>query len=70
MGETWAVDLAEVGAVYQWQVLEVIMVLLGIAAWIAWHVIQLRQESEEYAEDIRDYGDPDAIRRALDERLA
>jgi hypothetical protein len=67
MGNTWAVDLANVGAVYPWQGLEVIMVLVAVAAWIVWHVIQMRQESREFEDDIRTYGTPDQIKRALDE---
>ena len=67
MGSDWAVDLANVGAVYPWQGLEVIMVLLGVIAWIAWHVIQIRQENAEFGEDIDRHGSPESIRRALDE---
>jgi hypothetical protein len=64
---TWAVDLANVGAVYPWIGYEVIMVLVAVALWILWHVLQLRQENEELAEDIRRYGDKESIRKALDE---
>lgn len=64
---TWAVDLANVGAIYPWRGWEVIMVLVAVAAWILWHVIQIRQEQKEYSEDIREYGKPDQIRKALDD---
>lgn len=64
---TWAVDLANVGAVYPWIGYELIMVLVAVALWILWHVLQLRQEKEELAEDIRLYGDKESIRKALDE---
>ncbi|MGH6791981.1 MAG: hypothetical protein ACRECF_04495 [Methyloceanibacter sp.] len=64
---TWAVDLANVGAVYPWIGYEVIMVLVAVALWILWHVLQLRQENEELTEDIRLYGDKESIRKALDE---
>lgn len=67
MGNSWAVDLANVGAVYPWQGLEVIMVLVAVAAWIIWHIIQISQENREYADDIKAYGKPDQIKRALDE---
>ena len=65
--ETWAVDLANIGAVYPWVGLEVIMVIAAVAAWILWHIIQIRQENADYAEDIRLYGNKEAIRKALDE---
>jgi len=67
MGNSWAVDLANVGAVYPWQGLEVIMVLVAVAAWIIWHIIQISQENREFVDDIKAYGKPDQIKRALDE---
>lgn len=70
MGNSWAVDLAEVSAVYPWQGSEVILTVLAIAAWIGWHVVQIRQEREDYDDDIARYGDADSIRRALDEHPA
>jgi hypothetical protein len=67
MGSTWAVDLANVGAVYPWQGLELIMVIVAVAAWIIWHIIQIREENAEYAEDIRKYGSKESIKKALDD---
>ncbi len=67
MGSTWAVDLANVGAVYPWQGYELIMVIVAVALWILWHIIQLREEKAEYAEDIRKYGSKESIKKALDD---
>ncbi|MGK2921510.1 MAG: hypothetical protein ACSLE4_01770 [Methyloceanibacter sp.] len=67
MGSTWAVDLADTGAVYPWQGYELIMVIVGVALWILWHIIQLRDEKVEYAEDVRLYGNKESIERALDD---
>ena len=67
MGDTWAVDLANVGAVYPWIGAEVIMVIAAFAAWILWHILQIRQENADYAEDIRLYGNKEAIKKALEE---
>ena len=33
--ESWAVDLKDVGAIYPFQGTEVILVILGVAFWIA-----------------------------------
>lgn len=44
--ESWAVDLADVGAIYPFQGSEVLMVILGIAFWIGWHRIQFIREAE------------------------
>jgi hypothetical protein len=67
MGSTWAVDLANVGAVYPWQGTELIMVIIAVAAWILWHIVQIREENSEYAEDIKKYGSKEGIKKALDE---
>ena len=67
MGSTWAVDLKDVGAVYPWAGWELIMVLVAIALWILWHIIQINQENREFAEDIKKYGSKDSIKKALDD---
>ncbi|MGH6832131.1 MAG: hypothetical protein ACRECM_03790, partial [Methyloceanibacter sp.] len=66
MGSTWT-DLADVGAVYPWQGYELIMVIIAVAAWILWHIIQIREENVEYAEDIKKFGSKESIRKALDD---
>lgn len=48
--ETWAVDLKDIGAIYPFQGTEVILVVLGVAFWIWFHVVQARAELRELAE--------------------
>ena len=67
MGSTWAVDLKDVAAVYPWAGWELIMVLVAIALWILWHIMQIRQENADYADDIKRYGSKESIKKALDE---
>jgi flagellar biosynthesis regulator FlaF len=67
MGSTWAVDLKDIGAVYPWVGWELTMVLIGIALWILWHIIQIKQENREFAEDIKKYGSKESIKKALDD---
>jgi hypothetical protein len=69
MGSTWAVDLANIGAVYPWQGYELIMVIVAVVAWILWHIVQIREENEEYAKDISKYGSKESIRKALGEHV-
>ena len=45
--EIWAVDLANVGAVYPFQGWEVVMTVLGVIFWLGWHRIQFVAESKE-----------------------
>ena len=42
--ESWAVDLANVGAIYPFQGMEWIFVLIGVVFWIYWHVWCIRWE--------------------------
>ena len=65
--ESWAVDLANVGAVYPFQGLELIMVLIGVIFWIYWHVWCIRWEKGYQDEKIRQHGTPENIKKALDE---
>ncbi len=53
--ESWAVDLKDVGAIYPFQGTEVILVILGIAFWIAFHVMQARVEAGELEDAERDF---------------
>ena len=49
--ESWAVDLANIEAVYPLQGSEFLMVLIGLATWIIWHIWQIRFENKTFEED-------------------
>lgn len=68
MGNTWAVDLADMGAVYPWIGTEMILVLVAVLLWLLWHVVQIREENREYAEDVRRFGDRESLKKALDQQ--
>jgi hypothetical protein len=68
MVSTWAVDLKDVAAVYPWQGLELIMVLAAVAAWILWHIVQIRKENAKLAAEERVYGDAEAVKGALEKQ--
>ena len=61
----WAVDMADVGAIYPFQGWEVFMTILCVIFWLGWHIIQMRRESE-HLEKAKKMGDPDKVRAALD----
>lgn len=61
----WAVDLADVGAIYPFQGTEVLLTILGVAFWIGWHRIQFVREGQ-HLEEARKLGDPDKIAKALE----
>ena len=48
--DSWAVDLAEVGAIYPFQGTETLLWIIGVVLWLAWHIIQARGENGELEE--------------------
>jgi hypothetical protein len=63
---SWAVDLKDVGAIYPFQGTEVLLVIIGLAFWIGWHILQTRQESAEIASDMAADRSGDETRAAID----
>lgn len=64
--ESWAVDLAEVGAVYPLQGWEMAMTFVGVLFWLGWHRIQYVRESE-HLDGARNVGDKEKIGRMLEQ---
>ncbi len=63
--ENWAVDMADVGAIYPFQGLEIPMVIAGVAFWLWWHITQARRETEHMNEAMK-VSDPDKVAEMLD----
>jgi hypothetical protein len=63
---SWALDLKDVGAIYPFQGWEVLMVILGVAFWIGWHILQTRQESAEIAANMASDRSGEETRSAID----
>ena len=63
---SWAVDLKDIGAIYPFQGSEVLLVIIGLAFWIGWHIIQTRQESAEIESDLAADRSGDETRAAID----
>ena len=49
--DSWAMDLAEVGPIYPFQGSEFLMVIIGVALWIVWHIWQIKTENKTFEED-------------------
>ena len=64
--ESWAVDLANIEAVYPLQGSEFLMVLIGLATWIIWHIWQIRFENRTIAEEEAKMRQPGALKDAVD----
>lgn len=64
--ESWAVDLSTIGPIYPFVGSELILVLVGVACWIAWHVWQIRTESRQLEQDSYRLRQGRELRRALE----
>ena len=63
---SWAVDLKDVGAIYPFQGLEVLMLILGLVFWIGWHILQARMENTELSHEMDADPEGDEARRAIE----
>jgi hypothetical protein len=54
---SWAVDLANVGAIYPLQGMEVLLVVLGLIFWLGWHFLQIRHENADLDKQARSPGE-------------
>lgn len=46
---------AELGVLYPFRGIEVVLVLLAVALWVGWHVVQIRKENKEYRDALQLY---------------
>jgi hypothetical protein len=51
--ENWVGTISEIGPIYPFVGWEFFMFVLGMAAWVGWHVWQTRFENNTYREDLK-----------------
>ena len=61
--ESWAVDLAEVGPIYPWVGAEGIMFIVAVVLWIAWHIWQVKFESNTYRTEKEKHATPENLEK-------
>ena len=61
----WDGDLTAVGPIYPFVGSEMLMVILLVALWIGWHIVQLRRESRQMDNEARTLRQGDALDRTL-----
>ncbi len=47
----WAGTIADIGPIYPFVGTEFLLVLIGVAFWIAWHITQIKSESARLKEE-------------------
>ena len=65
--ESWGGTITDIGPMYPMVGTEGVLVVIGVAAWIVWHVIQARRENREYEEQIGKYGGTESLERLIAE---
>jgi hypothetical protein len=64
--ETWNQNLLDIGPMYPFPGTEVLWVLIGLATWIIWHLIQLRMENSVYDEEDQLFTDKQKLATAME----
>lgn len=44
---------------------EGLLVFIGVASWIIWHIIQARIENKNYEDEIRRFGDKETLKKLV-----
>ena len=65
--ESWGGTITDIGPMYPMVGTEGLLVIIGVVAWIAWHVIQAKRENREYEDQVRKYGGRESLKRLIAE---
>lgn len=64
--ESFAGKITEIGPLYPFVGTELLMVVVVAAFWIAWHILQMRIEKQEFQQDIQRLRDKESLRKVLE----
>ena len=67
--ESWNGLITDYGPLYPFVGSEGFMVIIALALWIIWHILQGRMESKIYDEEKDKYGDIDTMTNLLTGRI-
>ncbi len=62
--DSWAVDLANISAIYPFQGSEFFLTIAGLIFWLGWHWFQIRRESAHF-ENVQELYDPEKVKEYL-----
>ena len=63
--ESWNVNLLEIGAMYPFPGTEMIWVIIGLATWIGWHLVQFKRENRIYEEEEKSFENQARLQAAM-----
>ena len=68
--ESWAGNIADIGPIYPMVGTETALVVIGVVAWLVWHVVQARRENRQFEEEERLFDENPALRALLEREEA
>ena len=63
--ESWAGEIAEIGAIYPFVGSEGMLAIAGVIFWIWWHVKQAKIENQQLKEECEKYGNKEALTKLV-----
>ena len=63
---SWTGNIADIGPIYPMVGSEGILVIIGLATWIAWHIIQTKMENKTYEDEIKRFGSSESLKKLVD----
>ena len=63
---SWTGNIADIGPIYPMVGSEGILVIIGLATWIAWHIIQTKMENKTYEDEIKRFGSSESLKKFVD----
>ena len=63
--ETWNQSILEIGPAYPFVGTEMLLALIGIASWIVWHIIQIKNENKVIDEEKQAFSDKKRLESAM-----
>ena len=63
--ESWNQSMLDIGAMYPFPGTEMIWVIIGLATWIGWHLVQFKRENRVYEEEEKSYENQARLQAAM-----
>jgi len=63
--ETWTQNLNELSELYPFVGTEMVMAWAAIASWIIWHLVQIKMENNQLAEEASRFSDKAKLVKAM-----
>ena len=62
----WDGNIADIGPIYPFVGWEGLMVVLCVAFWIVWHIVQIRMENAQLDQETQNLRQGGSLKKALD----